>query len=479
MVSRGFEFVVTVTGPGLGAARLRRGLSGPPHLMPKRNVVILVASVLASLIAWAARERGGHGHRFGELLTAIERHSMSDVDVEQVYAASVMAAVAQLDEHSAYLPDGERAALEPTLDQTFTGVGLELSVDPDRRQPLVEAAVFAGPAWRSDIESGDWIEAIDGTPTSGLPLREVVARLRGPVNTPVRLRVASGGRHLLSLDPAVQPSTEAPRELVLIRETVEVETVEGDRRNDDGSWDWMLEGERGLAYVRIDSFGERTAPEFTAALDQIAAIPDLTGLILDLRANPGGLIGAAVAVCDALLEDGVIVEIRGRPNRGTDSAASSDVRRATPGAALVGVPIAILVDGLTASAAETVAACLQDAGRATVVGSRTLGKGTVQSLIPLSDGRGVLKLTTAEYVRPTRESIHRGNDEGDSAAWGVRPDPGCEVTPTAEAVERIRHWRRSRISPSRSAAPVSASGFLPREIDAVLVRGIDATRGVR
>ena len=270
--------------------------------MPKRNVVILVASLVASVLAWAARERGGHGHRFGELLTAIERHYVTDVDAEQLYLASVTAAVSQLDEHSAYLLDGERAALESAIDQTFAGVGLELSIDPDRRQPLVEAAVFAGPGWRAGIDSGDRITAIDGRTTAGLPLREVVARLRGPVNTPVRLRVADGRRHPTSLDPALQP-VETFRELVLIRETVAVETVQGDRRNEDGSWQWMLEGEHGLAYVRIESFGERTAAEFAAALDQIAAAPELAGLILDLRANPGGLVGAAVAVCDALLEE--------------------------------------------------------------------------------------------------------------------------------------------------------------------------------
>ncbi len=446
--------------------------------MPKRNVVILVASLLASLIAWAARERGGHGHRFGELLTAIERHYVGDVDAEQLYMASVTAAVAQLDEHSAYLLDGELALLESALDQTFAGVGLELSIDPDRRQPLIEAAVFDGPGWRAGLDSGDRIAAIDGRPTAGLPLREVVARLRGPVNTPVRLLVVESPRHLPSLDPTLEPA-ENSRELLLIRETVAVDTVQGDRRNEDGSWQWMLEGEQGLAYVRIESFGERTAAEFAVALDQIAAAPELAGLILDLRANPGGLVGAAVAVCDALLEDGVIVETRGRPNPGAEAAASADVRRAMPGAALAGVPIAVLVDGLTTSAAEIVAACLQDTGRATVVGSRTFGKGTVQSLIPLSDGRGLLKLTTAEYLRPSHESIHRRSDDGDDAPWGVRPDLGCEVTPTAEAVERMRQWRRARLSPSRSAPHASASEALPREIDAVLARGIEVTRAAR
>ena len=153
------------------------------------------------------------------------------------------------------------------------------------------------------------------------------------------------------------------------------------------------------------------------------------------------------------------------------------MRRATAGAALAEVPIAVLVDGLTARAAEIVAACLQDSGRAVVVGSRTFGKGTVQSIIPLSDGHGLLKLTTSEYLRPSRENIHRRREDDDNATWGVRPDAGCEVTPTAEAIERLREWRRAReIVPARGTSPavVTESAMSPRAIDAVLARGLEA-----
>ncbi|MFM1902111.1 MAG: carboxyl-terminal proteinase [Planctomycetota bacterium] len=445
--------------------------------MPKRNVVILVASLFACLIAWAARERGGHGHRFGELMTAIERHYVHEIDAEQLFTAAATAAVAGLDEHSAYLQASERADLEATLDQAFAGVGLELSLDPVSRQPIVVAPVFPGPGWRAGLEPGDRILAVDGIPIAGRPLRQVVGMLRGPIDTPVQLLVASAERNRPTLDPSVQPADE-PRELTLIRELVEVETVQGDRRGEDGRWQWLLEGDERLAYLRIESFGERTAEEFAAAVDQIAAVPDLEGVILDLRGNPGGLVRSAVAVCDSLLADGPIVETRSARG-GMGDAVAVDIRRATPPAALVGVPLTVLVDGLTASAAEIVAACLQDAGRATVVGGRTFGKGTVQSLIPLSDGRGLLKLTTAEYFRPNKKSIHRGAADGDDAPWGVQPDPGCEVTPTAEAVDRVREWRRGRTIPPRPGQTGTAAAGqhrLPREIDAVLARGIEVTR---
>jgi carboxyl-terminal processing protease len=141
----------------------------------------------------------------------------------------------------------------------------------------------------------------------------------------------------------------------------------------------------------------------------------------------------------------------------------------------------VLVDGLTASAAEIVAACLQDAGRARVVGSRSFGKGTVQSILPLSDGRGLIKITTSEYLRPSRANIHRGPDDGDDATWGVSPDAGWDIVPTAEAAERVREWRHRRdVVPPREDAVAPPSGspaVLPRDVDAVLARGIEALAG--
>jgi carboxyl-terminal processing protease len=447
--------------------------------MPKRNVVILVATVVACIVAWAARERGGHGDRFGEVIAAIDRLYIEEVDAEKLFSAAVESAVSRLDEHSAYLRGADRTDLEAALDQRFGGVGLELSLDPTVRQPIVVSPVFPGPAWRAGIGVGDRIVAIDGQPTAGRPLREAVERLRGPAGQPVRLAVVSPLLGSPTADPTVPAAPLDSRELTLVRQTLDVESVQGDRRSPDGRWLWMLEGEPGVAYVRIERFGERTGEEFALALEQIAAESETRAIILDLRGCPGGLLRSAVAVCDTLLTEGVIVVTRSQRTGHADPAAQLDVRRATAGEAVPGLPVTVLVDGLTASAAEIVAACLQDAGRARIVGSRTFGKGTVQSLIPLSDGRGLLKLTTCEYLRPSREPIHRRPAAGDDAPWGVRPDPGCEVTPTAEAVERLRDWRRNRNIVPPLGAPVAvgsaAQVVMPRGIDAVLARGLEVT----
>jgi carboxyl-terminal processing protease len=442
--------------------------------MPKRNIVLLVVTCLVSLVAWAARERSGHARRFGEVLAAIERNYYDEVDGEHLFTTAVEAAVSGLDEHSAYLRDAGREELESALDQAFGGVGLELALDKATGQPVVVSPVYDSPAWRAGVAAGDLITAVDGRGTAGRPLRDTVERLRGRLGEPVTCTILPAPRPQETLDPAVTEQPRAIREVRLLREVIEVESVQGDRRRPDGSWDWLLEGESGVAYLRIVSFGERTAAELTAALEAISHEAELRGVVLDLRGNPGGLLQAAVDVCDAFLDEGVIVATRGR--HAATEPAMLDERRATAGQLLAGVPLAVLVDGLTASAGEIVAACLQDSGRAAVVGSRTFGKGTVQALLPLSDDRGLLKLTTAEYLRPSREAIDRPRGAGDDAPWGVRPDAGYEVAPPAEAVERVRDWRRGRgvVPVAGGAAAAAVSSALPREIDAVVARAVEA-----
>ncbi|RLS77078.1 MAG: S41 family peptidase [Planctomycetota bacterium] len=446
--------------------------------MPKRNLILLLATVAACLAAVAARERDAQGRRFGEVMSIIDRAYLEPVDGDAIFDAAIDAAMSRLDEHSAFVRGEVRRELETALDQRFAGVGLELSIDDSRREPVVVTPVPGSPAWRAGIVAGDRIEAIDGEATAGLQLREVVNVLRGRRGEPVTLRIVSVAAPGGTLDPVATPAASA-RDVTLVREFVRVESVRGDRRRADGGWNWMVEDEPHVALVRITGFGEQTAAELAAALESIAAEPDLRGLVLDLRGNPGGLLSAAVDVCDLFLEDGVIVVTRGRRNAAAaGDEGVVDVRRATAGATLAGVPIAVLVDGLTASAAEIVAACLQDAGRATIVGSRSFGKGTVQSILPLSDGRGLIKITTSEYLRPSRANIHRRPDDGEGATWGVSPDAGCEIVPTAEAAERVREWRHRRdVVPPREASGAGRAGSsagLPRDVDAVLARGIEA-----
>lgn len=437
--------------------------------MPTRNLLILVLLTVTSLVAWVAHGHGQRSRRIGEVLAVIERSSLRPVASDELETAALEAIVARLDEHSAIVDGTARRELEATLDQQFGGVGLELMAAEGGI--VVHAPIVGGPAWRAGIVAGERIVAIDGASTAGTSVRDAVALLRGDVGSAVSVAVlapASGagvevGGGVDGLDVAAQP-----RVLRLVREIVRTESVLGDRRRPDGTWDWRLEGEPGVCLVRITGFGERTPAELDAALQAIAEMSDVRGLVIDLRGNPGGLLTAAVEVCDRFLDDGLIVATRRRSGGAVEAV---DPRRATAGQMLAGVPIAVLIDGLTASAAEIVAACLQDQGRAVVVGSRSFGKGTVQSIIPLSDGRRLLKLTTAEYRRPA--DADEGQGDG---PWGVTPDAGREIDVPAQARESLAGWRRLRDQPSPAAdRPAAASaGDLPRRIDQVLATALAA-----
>jgi carboxyl-terminal processing protease len=451
--------------------------------MPKRNLFVLLMMIAVAGVAWLARDRAGHGRRFAEVLGAIERTYLEPVDQQRLFNAAMEGVFSRLDEHSAFMTGDRRDQLESMLDQEFGGVGLELTSSEAARGIVVVSPVFGAPAWHAGIAAGDRILAIDGVSTQQMTIDEALRRLRGRPGTPVRLAMA------IAADEG--PST---RDIALVRERVTTESVLGDRRRPDGSWEWTIEGEPAAAIIRFNSFGERTAGELQRALEVITsrltdagreAQADDAVLVLDLRGNAGGLLSSAVEVCDLFLDDGVIVSTRGRAARDPavagDDAAALDVRRATRGAACADLPMAVLVDGLTASAAEVVAACLQDHGRAVVVGSRSFGKGSVQSLLPLSDGSGLVKLTTSEYLRPSRVNIHRRSDDDENAAWGVSPDRGCEIMPTGRQIETLQAWRRMRdVVPAkggRSVVPPSPShAVLPRHVDPVLAKAVDALR---
>jgi carboxyl-terminal processing protease len=477
--------------------------------MPARNVLVLVVVTAACLAAWAVRGRDPATRRLAEVLAVAERVSLEPVDRRGLIDAAVAAVVARLGDDAALFDaavfdaasfdagNGPAAA----AGDPFGGVGLELAIDESSREPVVIAPRAGAAAWVAGVRGGDRIVAIDGVATRGLTLSEVVQRLRGPPGEAVTLRVCSASSIVAPDGPSLLPAGEevarcaVPREVTLVREIVLPETVVGDRRRPDGSWTWDLEDAPGIAILRITAFGERTAAEFDAAFATIAggAAGGCAGLVLDLRGNEGGSPAAAVAVCDRFLQDGVIVATRRRRGVGT----TVDIARATRETS-IDVPVAVLVDRRTAGVAEVVAACLQDHGRAAIVGSRTAGRGVVQSLVTLGDGSQV-RLTTAEYLRPAgigdpaghllskgRGRLHRPEGAGDAARWGVEPDPGLSIEPTGAALARLAVWRWHRDTPPGGSPvirvvalePSAAESFdplppLPRDVDAVLATAVE------
>lgn len=453
----------------VGAQRggCRKGpVPGEIRIMYRRNLLLLCLVIPACLLAWAAADRSGQGRRFAEVVQTVGQRYIEPVAQERLFQAAMAGVFATLDDESQYVEPYRLESVAVSSAQESAGIGVELTVAEASREVVVLAPVFGGPAWNAGVQAGDRILAIDGKPARGLSMTDVVSRLRGSPDSQLRLKVAQ----------PVASGSAAPfvRELQLTRRVIALESVRGDRRLADGRWEWWLEGEPGLAYIRITQFDEQTSDDVAAVLAALVAAGPPQGLIIDLRGNTGGLLDAAVQVCDLFLDDGVIVTTHDRrlPHGLTRP------QQATSATMLPEVPLAILIDSQTASAAEVVAACLQDHARATVVGSRSYGKGTVQTVVPLPAGQSAIRLTTAEYQRPGGGLIERAAGASSGEEWGVVPDAGFAFAPTGQQLERWLAWRRRRDRPQQVASEASSrpvadpAAVLPRHADPVLARSL-------
>lgn len=281
--------------------------------------------------------------------------------------------------------------------------------------------------------------------------------MRGEQGEPVELTIVHEGE-------------TQPVRLQVVRATIDIPSVLGDRQNEDGTWDYRLSRDPRIGYLRIVNFGEKTAAELAVAIEAVCG-QGVGAMALDLRDNAGGLLTAAVATCELFLPQGLtIVSIRGR-----DEALAEVFTSAGPGM-VTDLPIAILINGYTASASEIVAACLQDHGRAVVVGARTWGKGTVQHVIPIEAGRSFLKLTTASYWRPSGRNIHRLS-QSTNGEWGVLPDEGLGVEVSAEYENKLREHRSYRDLPG-AAAPANVAAEPSAVADVALNRAVEYLQDV-
>ncbi len=310
--------------------------------------------------------------QLGEVIERVRREYVDTVTHPELVDDALRGLVGGLDPYSSYLDAEEYADLRVSTAGTYAGIGIEVST-ADRALRVVRP-FRDSPAAAAGIQSGDMIAAIDGTPV-GADLDAAMARMRGPRGSTVKLAVTRVGQAL-------------PLEFTVERAQVDVHSVA--MANIDG----------GYLYARITAFSDTTAEDFSASIARLRRDMNTKprGVVLDLRNNPGGVLESAVDVADQLLETGVIVTADGR----TPAARFS--MEATPGEILPGVPVVVLVNGATASAAEILAGALQDHHRAVLLGQRTFGKGSVQTVMPLSAGRAI-KLTTSRYFTPSGRSI--------------------------------------------------------------------------
>ncbi|WP_081930690.1 S41 family peptidase [Lysobacter antibioticus] len=319
--------------------------------------------------------------RYVAVYNAVKQAYVEPVDDAKLMHSAIRGLLFDLDPHSVYL---DKVAAEDFDEQSrgaYDGIGVELQRQPDGSLRVI-SPIDDTPAARAGIKAGDLITAIDGKPFK-VDEGDSSGPLRGPAGSKVVLTIVREGR-------------DKPFDVTVARETIRVASVKGR----------MLEP--GYGYVRVSAFQADTAADFESQLEKLKtqAGGKLRGLVIDLRSNPGGLLTSAVQIADDLLEKGKIVSTRGR-------IAISDAEfGATPGDRLDGAPVVVLVDAGSASASEVLAGALRDNGRARVVGSRTFGKGSVQTVLPLDNGDSV-KLTTARYYTPSGKSIQ---------ALGIIPD---------------------------------------------------------
>ena len=318
--------------------------------------------------------------RYVSVYNAVKEAYVDPVDDKKLMQSAVRGLLLDLDPHSAYLEKSDAEDFDEQTRGAYEGVGVELMTMPDRTLKVV-SPIDDTPAARAGIKAGDVIIAIDGKPVQD----------GGGDGDSSPLRGKAGSKVVLTI---VREGTPKPFDVTLMREMIRVASVRSR----------LLEP--GYGYVRVAAFQADTAADFSRALDKLQQGGKLRGLVIDLRSNPGGLLTAAVQIADELLDKGKIVSTRGR-------VPISDAEfSATPGDRLNGAPVVVLVDAGSASASEVLAGALKDNGRARVVGSRTFGKGSVQTLLPLDNGDSV-KLTTARYFTPSGKSIQ---------ARGIEPD---------------------------------------------------------
>jgi len=406
--------------------------------MPLRNAVVLILVIMGSLLCAQRASHNPYGRKFVEVFEKIDRNSLEVVPPRELYDAAINGMVAKLiesgDKHSRYVPPQGTEELRQSLNQEIIGVGIYLDHNTKTNEFVVISPVYGTPAYKSGVLAGDTILAVDDVDISGMTTDDVTKRIKGNEGEEVTLTV----RHL---------EEQKKTDIRIVRQRIKIPTVLGDHHNDKGLWDFHLESDRRIGFVRLKGFGPDTHNDLVTALRGLRE-NGAKALVLDLRGNPGGFLNAALEICGLFLDkDQVIVTTRGRREKLKESYKAPEMGEFRD------LPIAMLINGQSASASEILAACLQDHGRAVLCGSRTYGKGTVQNVMDLEGGRSQLKLTTAGFWRPSERNIRRSTNATESDVWGVLPDPGFEVKLTNDQIKAIRKVLTLReMSPAAAAA---------------------------
>ncbi|HRD48269.1 MAG: S41 family peptidase [Candidatus Competibacter sp.] len=416
-------------------------------------------SLTAGHAVWAAKETPPENRlpldelrTFTGVLDAVKQDYVEPVKDKDLLENAIRGMLSNLDPHSAYLDAEAFQDLQIGTSGEFGGLGIEINQEEGFLKVI--APIDDTPAQRAGIRSGDLIIRLDDISVKGMSLADAIQRMRGKPNTPITLTI-------------VREGVRKPLKFKLIREVIQVKSVKN-RLLDPG-----------FGYVRITQFQSKTAQNLRQALQELEQQNKgpLRGMVLDLRNNPGGVLNGAVEVTDEFLESGVIVQTKGR---GNDSDQSF---KATPEDLLKGAPLVVLVNGGSASASEIVAGALQDHRRALILGERTFGKGSVQTILPLGNGTAV-KLTTARYYTPNGRSIQAEGIEPDIKVKPLKVTVGdnnadSDFTKEADLSGHLRNDRadKTETAPAGSASTPKADGDLAQS-DYQLSEALNLLKGM-
>lgn len=400
--------------------------------MPKRNLILVMALLVAAL-GLVMLSRRPTEQKTGPLTQTLDRIKDSyyrPVDEDELRRGAVEGMVAKLDPFSAYIPPGKMVAIEQRLQGWESGLGLRLEIVDG--QVLVIGPIRGSPADHAELCTGDRIVSVDGTAVAGLDLTGVYRRLAGRAGSKVKLCVfrVAGGEELLELT----------------RRKFRIETMTGLYRDRTREWIYLVGPRGGIAYVRVREFVLDTAAALQQCLRQLA---QLNALVLDLRDDPGGPLESAVAVSNLFLDRGTIVSVVGRkkPVERYDATADGTYPRK--------IPLVVLVNSQTASAAELVAGALKLHDRAVLVGTRTHGKGSIQTIVDLPGALGQINLTVSEFRIGGTEVISRRRG---SKKWGVDPHEQVVILPTfRDELRRLRVEAEVHRAPATTSAPLLPS----------------------
>jgi carboxyl-terminal processing protease len=363
-------------------------------MLRQKNLLILCCGIITGVmlsiggVVLAEKESGGAANNtipfeglktFSEVYGRIRQDYVEPVTDDKLLEDAIRGMLAGLDPHSAYLDQEQYNELKVGTTGQFGGLGIEVGMENGFVKVI--SPIDDTPAQKAGVKAGDLIIRLDDKPVKGMSLNDAVKTMRGEPGSSIVLTI-------------VREGVEQPLKIKLVRDIIKVKSVKSRTLED------------GYGYVRITSFQSKTGDNVTDAIAELKKNGDLKGLVLDLRNNPGGVLNAAVSVSDAFLEDGLIVYTDGRVE---DAKMKFS---ATPSDILNGAPIVVLINAGSASASEIVAGALQDHKRAIIMGEKTFGKGSVQTILPTSNG-GAVKLTTARYYTPSGRSIQ---------AEGISPD---------------------------------------------------------